>query len=239
MGFYRPHTPYIAPKHYFDMYPLEAIKLPTNPPDDQDDIPEAAEQIRPLNYGLTDLQCRECTQAYFAAISFMDAQVGRLLDALDRLKLSDKTIVVLWGDHGYLLGEHGQWMKQSLFEESARVPLIIAAPAAKGNGQACARIVETIDIYPTLADLCQLTAARESGRHEPAPAARRSEARLGSAGLHAGAAPRLSRPLGAHRALALYRVGPRSPRRRVVRPPERSARIPESGQRSQVRRCRE
>ncbi|MBI3836893.1 MAG: sulfatase-like hydrolase/transferase, partial [Planctomycetia bacterium] len=154
VGFYRPHTPYIAPKKYFDMYPLESISLPFNPPDDQDDIPEPAIQIRPLNYGLTDEQCRQCTQAYFAAITFMDAQVGRLLDALDRLKLAANTVVVLWGDHGYLLGEHGQWMKQSLFEESARVPLVIAAPGAKGNGRGSPRVVETIDIYPTLADLC-------------------------------------------------------------------------------------
>jgi iduronate 2-sulfatase len=153
VGFYRPHTPYVAPKRYFDMYPLESIKLPTNPTDDQDDIPEPAIQIRPLNYGLTDEQCRECTRAYFASISFMDAQVGRLLDALDRLKLADNTIVVLWGDHGYLLGQHGQWMKQSLFEESAQVPLIVAAPGAKGDGQGCERIVESIDIYPTLTDL--------------------------------------------------------------------------------------
>ena len=158
VGFYRPHTPYVAPKRYFELYPLDKIKLPYNPPDDQDDIPEPAEQIRPLNYGLSEQQLRECTQAYFAAITFMDAQVGRLLDALDRLKLADKTIVVLWGDHGYLLGEHGQWMKQSLFEESARVPLIIYAPGAKGNGHASPRIVETIDIYPTLAALCGVEA---------------------------------------------------------------------------------
>jgi iduronate 2-sulfatase len=155
-GFYRPHTPYVAPKRYFDLYPLESIKLPFNPPDDQSDIPEPAIQIRPFNYGLTDQQCRECMRAYFASISFVDAQVGRLLDALDRLKLADHTIVVLWGDHGYLLGEHGQWMKQSLFEESARVPLIIAAPGAKGKGQGSPRVVETIDIYPTLADLADL-----------------------------------------------------------------------------------
>jgi len=135
------------------MYPLSAITLPDNPPDDYDDIPEPAINIRPFNYGLTDEQCRECKRAYYASISFMDAQVGRLLDALDRLKLADNTIVVLWGDHGYLLGQHGQWMKQSLFEESARVPLIIAAPGAKGNGEGCPRVVETIDIYPTLCDL--------------------------------------------------------------------------------------
>jgi iduronate 2-sulfatase len=158
VGFYRPHTPYIAPRKYFELYPLDKIRLPFNPPDDHDDIPEPAAQIRPLNYGLSDEPCRQCTQAYFASITFMDAQVGRLLDALDRLQLADRTIVVLWGDHGYLLGEHGQWMKQSLFEESARVPLIIAAPRARGNAQASPRIVETVDIYPTLADLAGVAA---------------------------------------------------------------------------------
>jgi uncharacterized sulfatase len=153
VGFYRPHTPYIAPKKYFDLYPLDSIALPFNPADDRDDIPDPALNIRPANYGLSDEQCRQCIQAYYASISFMDAQVGRLLDTLDRLNLSDNTIVVLWGDHGYLLGQHGQWMKQSLFEESAQVPLLIAAPHMQGNGQACRRIVETIDIYPTLCDL--------------------------------------------------------------------------------------
>ena len=152
VGFFRPHTPYVAPKKYFDLYPLDSVKLPFNEPDDYQDIPEPALQIRPANYGLTDQQCRECLQAYYASVSFMDAQVGRVLDALDRLKLADRTIVVLWGDHGYLLGEHGQWMKQSLFEESARVPLLIAAPGAKGQGKSSPRCVETIDIYPTLAD---------------------------------------------------------------------------------------
>jgi len=155
--FYRPHTPYIAPKKYFDLYPLDSIKLPYNPPGDNDDVPEVAFQIKPPNYGLDEHKLRECKQAYFASISFMDAQVGRLLDALDRLKLADNTIVVLWVDHGYLLGEHGQWMKMSLFEESARVPLLIAAPGEKGNGRACERIVETIDIYPTLADLAGIS----------------------------------------------------------------------------------
>jgi iduronate 2-sulfatase len=153
VGFYRPHTPYVAPKRYFDMYPLDSIKLPFNPSDDHDDIPAPARFIEPLNYGLTDEQCRECMRAYFAALTFMDAQVGRLLDALDRLGLADKTIVVLWGDHGYLLGEHGQWMKMSLFEESTHVPLIIAAPGERGNGHPSPRIVETIDVYPTLTDL--------------------------------------------------------------------------------------
>jgi len=159
-GFYRPHVPWIVPKKYFDVYPIEKITLPTNPPNDRDDIPEPALTVKPANYGFSDLDCRKATRAYFASISHMDAQVGRVLDALDRLNLADKTIVVLWGDNGYHLGDHGLWQKQSLFEESARVPLIVVAPGAKAKGQATAHTVETLDLYPTLADLCGLPAPK-------------------------------------------------------------------------------
>lgn len=156
-GFYRPHTPYVAPQKYFDLYPLEKIRLPADPPDDLNDIPAPALWVKPSNWELKPEQLRQAIRAYFAAITFMDAQVGRVLDALDRLGLADNTIVVLWGDHGYLLGQHGQWMKQSLFEPSARVPLIIAAPDVKRAGQSCKRVVESLDVYPTLADLAGLT----------------------------------------------------------------------------------
>jgi len=159
-GFYRPHCPYIAPKKYFDLYPLEKVTMPPGPWDYLASVPPPAlrsSQPHPW-LGLNELQIRECLQAYWAAISFVDAQVGRLLDALDRLALTEKTIVVFWSDHGYHVGEHGMWQKMSLFENSARVPLIVAAPTTKAHGAACARTVELLDLYPTLADLCGLEA---------------------------------------------------------------------------------
>lgn len=157
-GFYRPHCPFIAPKKYFDLYPLEKIGAPKFSLDEWKTIPEAALWIKQPHFGVNEQQQREAIQAYYASISFLDANVGKLLDALDRLKLTDKTIVVFWSDHGYLLGEHGQWMKMTLFEGSARNPLIIAGPDIAKAG-ASPRTVEFVDIYPTLADLCSLTDA--------------------------------------------------------------------------------
>ena len=160
-GFYRPHCPYVAPKKYFDLYPPEKIQLPQEPPDHLKTLLDAALWTKPLYWDLNEQQRREIIRAYYASITFMDAQVGRVLDALERLKLADNTVVVFWSDHGYLLSEHGQWMKNSLFEESARVPLIIAAPHQKAKGRATNRVVELLDMYPTLADLCGLPAPKE------------------------------------------------------------------------------
>lgn len=157
VGFYRPHTPYVAPKKYFDLYPLEKISLPVVPADHRKKGPAAAfASSRPEQDKMSDDLRKQAIQAYFASITFMDAQVGRVVDALDRLGLRERTIIVFTSDHGYHLGEHGLWQKMSLFENSARVPLIIVAPGAKGSGKRCPRPVELVDLYPTLADLCGL-----------------------------------------------------------------------------------
>lgn len=160
VGFFRPHTPYVAPKKYFDLYPMEQIKFPYAPENDRDDIPPAAfaHNCPDPNYNLPVEKCLEAKRAYYATVSFVDAQIGRLFKALQRLNLAENTIIVVWSDHGYHLGEHqGIWQKRTLFEESARAPLIIYAPQAKGNGKPCGRIVEFVDIYPTIAELCGLT----------------------------------------------------------------------------------
>jgi uncharacterized sulfatase len=157
-GFYRPHCPYIAPRKYFEMYPLEDVAIPRTAAPRGAPIPKAAlaSTVPYPDFGVTEAQAREALRAYWATNSFVDAQVGRVLDALDRLSLTDKTIVVFWSDHGYLTGQHGLWMKMSLYEESARVPLIIASPHQKARGAVSPRTVELVDLYPTLADLASL-----------------------------------------------------------------------------------
>ena len=160
VGFYRPHTPYVAPKEpYFGWYPREAMPLhPTldkNPPE----VPAAAlASYKKDQDQLTDALRREAVQAYYASISFMDAQVGRVLEALDRLGLAEKTVIVFTSDHGYHMGEHGLWQKQSLFEGSARVPMLIVAPGVGKAGGVAAAPVSQVDLFPTLAELCGVKA---------------------------------------------------------------------------------
>ena len=158
-GFMKPHDPFIAPKKYFEQYPLSKIKVWRDP---SDITPAPAQSIGFGDYGeafakFTDQEWRELLRAYCAGTSFMDAQLGRVLDALDKHKLWDKTIVIFVGDHGYHTGERRWWNKNTLFERSCRAPLIIAAPGAKG-GQVSRSIVEFVDLFPTVAELCGLTA---------------------------------------------------------------------------------
>ncbi len=161
VGFYRPHCPYVAPKKYFDLYDLSSIRMPRVPTATElKSIPEAALAFtRPWPwFGVGEAEAARAKMAYYAAVSFVDAQVGRVLKALDRFGLRENTTVVLWGDNGYHLGEHGLWKKQSLFEGSARIPLIIAGAGVTAAGRVCGRTVELLDVYPTLADLCGLPA---------------------------------------------------------------------------------
>ena len=154
VGFYRPHTPYVAPKKWFELYPPGSITLPPAPTGYRETIPKPALPFRAEEDKMTDDQRRLAIQAYHASTSFMDAQVGRLLDALTRLGLARNTIIVFLSDHGYHLYEHQYWQKMSIFEVSARVPLIIALPDGAGAGKVCHRPVELVDLHSTLADLC-------------------------------------------------------------------------------------
>jgi iduronate 2-sulfatase len=155
-GFHKPHLRWVAPKKYFALHPPEKIKLPKTPEDDRKDIPAVALTRTAGDETMSDEQKRQAVAAYSACVSFTDAQVGIVLDEVDRLKLADKTVVVFWGDHGFHLGEHhGLWRKMTLFEESTRVPLIIAAPG-KRAGVTSPRLAELVDLYPTLTQLCGL-----------------------------------------------------------------------------------
>ncbi|MBL9199795.1 MAG: sulfatase [Opitutaceae bacterium] len=159
VGFFRPHTPYVAPKDpYFGYYPREKMRIVPGIKEDQADIPPAGlASYKREQDNMTDDQRREALQAYYASISFMDTQVGVVLDALDRHGLTDKTIIVFTSDHGYHTGEHGLWQKQSLFEESARVPLLIAAPGVAAKNAVARTPVSHLDLFPTLAELAGVT----------------------------------------------------------------------------------
>jgi len=159
-GFYRPHCPFIAPRKYFDLYPRNTIPLPATAEYPLTD-PLARWFTSPPHWGVDPEGQRDAIRAYYASITFLDANVGRVLDALDRLKLTDNTIVIFISDHGYHLGERGQWMKQTLFERSARAPLIIAGPGVSAKGRSTTRVVEFLDLYPTLADLAGVSPPSE------------------------------------------------------------------------------
>lgn len=157
VGFVRPHVPLIAPENCFEPYPEDEVQLP--PVIVGDNVPEEA--LRRQNdkiWGMNEIQKRQTISAYMASVHFMDQQVGRIIDALDRLEIREETIVIFISDHGYNLGEHDSWSKVSLWEGSVRVPMIISAPGYEKNfGTSCKAITELIDLYPTLTELCGLS----------------------------------------------------------------------------------
>lgn len=153
-GFMKPHDPFIAPKKYFDLYPQGELK-PWRDPADLTPAPKQATGSNEYTKAFskfTDQEWSELFRAYCAATTFMDAQLGRVLDTLDRMKLWDNTVVIFVGDHGYHTGERSWWNKNTLFDRSCRAPLIIAAPGMKG-GETSRSLVEFIDLYPTVAEI--------------------------------------------------------------------------------------
>lgn len=165
VGFLKPHLPFCAPKKYWDLYRAEAFPLP-----EIKGPPAGAPEFAPTTWGelraytdipptgpLDDAMTRHLIHGYHAAVSFMDAQLGRVLDALDATGLAKDTIIVLWGDHGWHLGDHGMWCKHTNYEQAARIPVIVAAPGMKAGAKTSA-LIETVDIYPTLCELAGLPA---------------------------------------------------------------------------------
>ena len=166
VGFLNPHLPFVAPKKYWDLYDRDSIRLASNPYP-----PKGAPSFAMTSWGelrkyydipatgpLSRGQAVNMIHGYYAAISYVDAQIGLLLDELDRLSLADKTIVILWGDHGWKLGEHGGWCKHTNFEWDAHAPLIISSPQQKSAGSKTSALVEFVDVYPTLCELAGLSA---------------------------------------------------------------------------------
>lgn len=160
VGFHKPHDPFIAPKEYFDLYPLDGVQLAKDPKGRS----PLLEYALPDSYNFktfTEDDRREFKRANHACTTFVDAQVGKLLGAMDRLQLWDNTIVGLLGDHGYHLGEHGWWNKVTVFDIGARVPLVMWVPKSQAMSSETEAVVELLDIYPSLVDLCELEPPHE------------------------------------------------------------------------------
>ena len=161
VGFFRPHVPLFVPPKWFELYDIEKIKLPNNPRSDLDDLPKNFLGINDYALAPTHVEVlkhkkqRSLTQAYLASISFVDHCVGMVLDALKNSPHADNTLIVLWSDHGFHLGEKQHWAKRTLWEESTRVPLLFAGPGIE-PGASCPEPASLLDIYPTLVELCGL-----------------------------------------------------------------------------------
>ena len=203
VGFVKPHSPPTAPQRFFDLYDVNKITLPIDfavRPSAPEGFPEVSVPTRNTDLFIgrdaSPGQAREMIRAYYASTSFMDAQVGRVLDALEKNNLQDNTIIVFWGDHGYHLGEKGKWSKAySLFDIGLRVPFIIAVP--KGKTQTSERIVESIDLYKTLAELCDLPPPAKIEGRSLAPLLKKSIEKLGFSGVQRDGKSRLVRAFGA------------------------------------------
>ncbi len=154
VGYYRPHPPMVAPEKYFDLHPVDSVELPVMPENDRADIPEVAFELKSEAFNfIPEPDAKQYTRAYYAAVSFMDRQVGKLMDALEENGLLENSVIVFVGDQGFHLGEHGHWHKTTLFEEGCRVPLIISAPGMQKAGGTSGVITELVDVFPTLCEI--------------------------------------------------------------------------------------
>jgi arylsulfatase A-like enzyme len=161
VGFLRPHVPWYVPQKWFDLYPVETVTTPPYKKDDRDDLPPIALQVDDLpmmpttEWAIENHQWKNMVQAYLACVSFVDNCIGEVLNELEKSDYKKNTIVILWSDNGYRLGEKGTFAKHCLWNEATRVPLIISLPGTK-TPEICGQPVELLDIYPTLTDLCGL-----------------------------------------------------------------------------------
>lgn len=232
-GIFRPHLPWYVPRKYFDMFPLDSIRLPVVKEDDLDDVPPIGRKFavflgdhaRITRFG----KWKEGVQAYLASIAFADACVGRVLRALETGPNAGDFTVVLWSDHGWHLGQKLHWRKFTLWEESTRNVLTICAPGITRPGGRCVRPVSLLDVYPTLVDICRRCTADGTGRHQ-SDAAHEGP---GSAA-HDPCSDHIlaGQPFRARRALALYPLQRR--RRGVVQPSQRSARVDQPRCKSEI-----
>ncbi len=161
---FRPHLPWYAPRRFFDLYPLTEVVTPKNSEEDLKDIPEAGKRFAAARRSdLNNIENQgavlRAVQAYLASISYADEQLGRVLDVLETSEYKANTVIVFWSDHGWHLGEKRHWHKSTLWEESTRIPLIIAAPKLKPG--VCEQPVSLLDLYPTLLDLCDISGDQE------------------------------------------------------------------------------
>jgi len=167
VGFAKPHLPFVAPKRYWDMYDPATLPVSTSaepPAGAPKYAPQFGGELRayvgiPKSGAVPEATARRLVHGYYAAVSYMDAQLGRVLDALRETGQIDNTVVVLWGDHGWHLGDHGMWCKHTNYELATRAALVVSVPGQRSVGRPCDRLVEFVDIYPTLAELCRLPAA--------------------------------------------------------------------------------
>ena len=216
LGFYKPHVPLVAPQRFFDLYPPEKMPLPRGLRSHAHRRRLGARATRCVTTWIcstrnvpTPERARAAIAAYYACISFMDEKLGRCSDALDRLGLRDNTVIVLWGDHGWHLGEKGMWAKGTLFDVSAHAPLMIVDPRLKTAGQACPRTVEFVDIYPTLVDCAAWPCRRASKGAAWSALLNNPTAAWNKPALQPGGAGKLAGAFRSHRALVLHGVGRR------------------------------